>query len=55
MMWGETQQLPDMAYSIQGHSYLSPNATWYDPADDVKCARWALDTIDAVTSPTAAR
>jgi len=48
MMWGETQQLPDMAYSIQGHSYLSPNATWYDPADDARCARWAQDTIDAV-------
>jgi FAD/FMN-containing dehydrogenase len=48
MVWGETQQLPDMAYSIQGHSYLSPNATWYDPADDARCARWAQDTIDAV-------
>jgi FAD/FMN-containing dehydrogenase len=46
--WGEVQSLPDMAYSLQGHSYLSPNAVWYDPSDDAKCEEWALRTIDAV-------
>jgi hypothetical protein len=48
MAWGEVQKLPDMAYSLQGHSYLSPNGVWYDPADDEKCAKWALASIDAV-------
>ena len=48
MAWGEVQKLPDMAYSLQGHSYLSPNPVWYDPVDDEKCAKWAAESINAV-------
>jgi FAD/FMN-containing dehydrogenase len=43
--WGPVQKLPDMAYSIQGDVYLSPNAIYYDAADDARCAAWSAKVI----------
>lgn len=43
--WGPVQKLKDMAYSVQGDVYLSPNAIYYDAADDERCAAWSRETI----------
>lgn len=48
MCWGPVQKLPDMAYSLQGDSYLSPTAISYDPAEDDKCAAWAADVVQSL-------
>ncbi len=45
MHWGPVQKLKDMAYSIQGDFYLSPNAIYYDAADDERCAAWSAEII----------
>ena len=37
--WGPPHKLPDMAYSLQGDIYMSPNAIYYDAADDAGDAR----------------
>jgi hypothetical protein len=34
-----------MAYSLQGDIYMSPNAIYYDAADDAKCAAWSADVM----------
>ncbi len=43
--WGPPHKLPDMAYSLQGDIYMSPNAIYYDAADDARCAAWSADVI----------
>ncbi len=43
--WGPPHKLPDMAYSLQGDIYMSPNAIYYDAADDAKCAAWSADVM----------
>ncbi len=45
MQWGPVQKLPDMAYSLQGDTYLSPNALYQDAKDDARCAAWVADSI----------
>lgn len=45
MHWGPVQKLPDMAYSIQGDVYLSPNAIYYEEADDARCAAWSAEVM----------
>lgn len=45
MHWGPVQKLPDMAYSVQGDLYLSPNAIYYDAADDERCAAWTAEVM----------
>ena len=43
--WGPVQKLPDMAYSLQGDIYLSPNAMCQDAKDDERCAAWSADVM----------
>jgi hypothetical protein len=43
--WGPVQKLPDMAYSVQGDVYLSPNAVYHDAADDERCAAWSAEVM----------
>jgi FAD/FMN-containing dehydrogenase len=43
--WGPPHKLPDMCYSLQGDIYMSPNAIYYDAADDARCAAWSADLI----------
>jgi len=45
MHWGPVRKLPDMAYSVQGDVYLSPNAIYHDAADDERCAAWSAEMI----------
>jgi hypothetical protein len=45
MHWGPVQKLPDMAYSLQGDTYLSPNALYMNAEDDARCATWVADSI----------
>ena len=40
MNWGPSPERPDMAYSIEDDVYLALYASWPDPADDDRCARW---------------
>jgi hypothetical protein len=50
--WGPVRQLPDMAYSVQADLYISSNAVYYDPADDARCERWAVQAmrqLDAIS------
>jgi FAD/FMN-containing dehydrogenase len=42
--WGPVQKLPDMAYSVQADLYVAVNATYYDPADDARCAAWVVES-----------
>ncbi|MGA3158898.1 MAG: FAD-binding oxidoreductase [Steroidobacteraceae bacterium] len=51
-VWGPVRKLPDMAYSVQGEIYISSNAVYYDPADDVRCEAWAvraMHNLDAIS------
>jgi hypothetical protein len=48
MCWGPVQKLPDMAYSLQGDTYLSPTSISYEPADDARCAAWAADCVQSL-------
>jgi len=43
--WGPVQRLKDMAYSVQGDVYLSPNAIYFDAADDERCAAWSAEVM----------
>jgi hypothetical protein len=45
MHWGPVQKLKDMAYSLQGDVYLSPNAIYHDGADDERCGAWSAEII----------
>ena len=40
MNWGPSPERPDMAYSIEADVYLALYASWRDPADDDRYARW---------------
>lgn len=44
-IWGPVPKLPDMAYSVHADLYISTNAVYYDPADDVRCEDWAVSQI----------
>lgn len=45
MHWGPVQKLKDMAYSVQGDTYLSPCGITWDAANDKKCADWTANVI----------
>ena len=45
MHWGPVQKLKDMAYSVQGDTYLSPCGITWDEKDDAKCAAWCANVI----------
>ena len=45
MHWGPVQKLKDMAYSVQGDTYLSPCGISWDEKDDAKCAAWCANVI----------
>ncbi|MFJ8110900.1 FAD-binding oxidoreductase [Streptomyces sp. NPDC096132] len=41
MLWGGYPERPDACWSSQAKLYLSPNAGWTDPAEDLAHERWA--------------
>ena len=45
MHWGPVQKLKDMAYSVQGDTYLSPCGITWDEKNDAKCAAWTSNVI----------
>jgi hypothetical protein len=45
MHWGPVQKLPDMAYSVQGDTYLSPCAITWDEKNDAKSFEWTASVI----------
>jgi hypothetical protein len=45
MHWGPVQKLKDMAYSVQGDTYLSPCGISWEETDDAKCAAWTSSVI----------
>ena len=40
MNWGPSPARPDMAYSVEDEVYIALYASWTDPADDGRYARW---------------
>jgi hypothetical protein len=45
MHWGPVQKLPDMAYSLQADTYLSPSIHYQNPDDDGRIAAWVAGAI----------
>ena len=45
MQWGPVQKLPDMAYSLQGDTYLSPSILYQNATDDERIAAWVSGAI----------
>jgi FAD/FMN-containing dehydrogenase len=45
MLWGGQPTRADACWSTQSRLYFSPNAVWTDPADDLRCERWAHETL----------
>ena len=45
MHWGPVQKLPDMAYSLQADTYLSPSIHYQDAKDDERIAAWVSGAI----------
>lgn len=45
IVWGAVQKLPDMAYSVQGSLYFVSSGCSLDPADDQRCAAWAVNSV----------
>jgi FAD/FMN-containing dehydrogenase len=41
MLWGHYPEAANACWSKQAPLYLSPNAVWQDPADDLRHERWA--------------
>ena len=47
MHWGPSQKLPDMAYSLQADTYLSPSIHYTDAKDDQRVADWVANAVDS--------
>ena len=45
MLWGGQPTRADACWSTQSRLYFSPNAVWTDPADDLRCERWAHEAL----------
>lgn len=43
--WGPVQDLPDMAYSVQGDLYFVVSGNSLEEADDARCAGWAVNAV----------
>lgn len=41
MLWGQYPEVPNACWSAQAPLYLSPNAVWSDPDDDLRHEQWA--------------
>lgn len=45
MMWGGYPERDDACWSVQAPVYLSPNAGWTDPAEDLAHERWVHESL----------
>ena len=45
MNWGPSPARPDMAYSVEDDVYIALYASWRDPGDDDRHARWPGDRM----------
>lgn len=48
LLWGPVQDLPDMAFSMQGLRYVATYGVWDDPADDADRQRWVTERMRAM-------
>ncbi|MET7848550.1 FAD-binding oxidoreductase [Streptomyces avermitilis] len=48
MLWGGFPERADACWSSQAKVYLSPNAGWTDPAEDLAHERWAHGELAAI-------
>ncbi|MER5789480.1 FAD-binding oxidoreductase [Streptomyces sp. NPDC001980] len=48
MLWGGFPEHPDACWSSQATLYLSPNAGWTDPAEDLAHERWVHGELAAI-------
>jgi FAD/FMN-containing dehydrogenase len=45
MLWGHFPEIPSACWSAQAPLYLSPNAVWQDPQEDLRHERWAHESL----------
>jgi FAD/FMN-containing dehydrogenase len=45
MNWGPSPERPDMAYSVEDDVYIALYASWTDPGDDARYARWPAERM----------
>ncbi len=48
ILWGPQQQLPDMAFSMQGDIYIALYSVWENPAEDALHADWVRRHMKAL-------
>ena len=48
ILWGPEQELPDMAFSMQGDIYIAVYSVWNDPDQDVQHQAWVTDNMRAL-------
>lgn len=48
ILWGPEQELPDMAFSMQGDIYIAVYSVWNDPAQDKQHQAWVTDNMRAL-------
>jgi FAD/FMN-containing dehydrogenase len=48
MLWGHFPETSSACWSTQAPLYLSPNAVWRDPGDDLRHERWAHGALGAM-------
>jgi FAD/FMN-containing dehydrogenase len=48
MLWGPTQSLPDMAFSMQDNLYIALYGVWEDAAEDAAHQAWVTDHMRAL-------
>ncbi|GAA0984161.1 FAD-binding oxidoreductase [Acrocarpospora macrocephala] len=48
MLWGGYPERANACWSAQAKLYLSPNAGWVDPAEDLRHEQWAHGTLAAI-------
>ncbi len=48
ILWGPEQDLPDMAFSMQGDIYIAAYSVWNDPAQDEEHQAWVTDNMRAL-------
>lgn len=45
-----SEQMPDMALSMQSDHYLALYTIWEDPSDDTRCRTWVKDVMKGITA-----
>jgi FAD/FMN-containing dehydrogenase len=48
MLWGRYPERENACWSVQAPLYLSPNAGWSDPAEDLAHERWVHEPLEAM-------